>query len=113
MANIAAAALRGFLVSNLSPKAVNNCTGIADNGIKLIFGGIILGLSVSLAKQQVIGSPPPETSFYSFAGAFGIIVSALAILAMFVDQIPTIGVMVADALASVFYIAGAIVGLTH
>ncbi|KAI0390162.1 marvel domain-containing protein [Xylariaceae sp. FL0594] len=87
MVNVAAAALRGFL---------------------LIFGAIILGLSVSLAKQQVIGSPPPETSFFSFAGAFGIVVAALGILAIFVDKIPTIGIMVADALASVFYIAGAI-----
>jgi hypothetical protein len=65
---------------------------------------------VTLAKHQAVGSPPAETSFFSFAGAFGIIVSALAILAIFVDKIPLVGVMVADALASVFYLAGAIVG---
>ncbi|RYC62037.1 hypothetical protein CHU98_g4164 [Xylaria longipes] len=87
MLNIAAIALRGFLV---------------------VFGAVVLALSVTLAKQQVIGSPPPETSFFSFAGAFGLIVSAIAILAIFVDKIPRVGVIAADALASVFYLAGAI-----
>ncbi|KAI3337248.1 marvel domain-containing protein [Xylariaceae sp. AK1471] len=87
MLKIAAFALRGFL---------------------LIFGAVVLGLSVTLAKQQALGSPPAETSFYSFAGAFGIIVSILAILAIFVDKIPSVGVIAADALASVFYLAGAI-----
>ncbi|KAI0202937.1 marvel domain-containing protein [Astrocystis sublimbata] len=87
MLKIATFALRGFLV---------------------IFGAIVLGLSVSLAKQQALGSPPPETSFYSFTGAFGLIVSAVAILAIFVDKIPQIGVVAADALASIFYLAGAI-----
>ncbi|KAI0526390.1 marvel domain-containing protein [Xylaria bambusicola] len=87
MLNIAAIALRGFLV---------------------IFGAVVLGLSVTLAKQQVIGSPPAETSFYSFAGAFGLVASAIAILAMIIDKVPRVGVIVADGLASLFYLAGAI-----
>ncbi|KAI0554907.1 marvel domain-containing protein [Xylaria curta] len=87
MLNIAAFALRGFLV---------------------VLSAIVLALSVVLAKQQVIGSPPPETSFFSFAGAFGLIVSAIAVLAIFVNKIPRLGVVVADVLASVFYLAGAI-----
>ncbi|KAI1810892.1 marvel domain-containing protein [Poronia punctata] len=87
MVSVAAAAIRGFL---------------------LIFGAIVLGLSVSLAKQQVLGSPPAETTFFAFAGAFGIIVSLLGILAIFIDKIPSVGIMAADSLASVFYIAGAI-----
>ncbi|KAI0540868.1 marvel domain-containing protein [Xylaria digitata] len=87
MLKVAAIALRAFLV---------------------IFGAIVLGLSVTLAKQQVIGSPPAETSFYSFSGAFGLIASAIAILAIFIDKIPRVGVIVADSLASVFYLAGAI-----
>ncbi|KAJ2989872.1 hypothetical protein NUW58_g3246 [Xylaria curta] len=93
MLNIASTALRGFLVSILS---------------FVIFGAVVLGLSVSLAKQQVIGSPPAETSFFSFAGAFGLIASAIAILAIFVEKIPRVGVIAVDALASVFYLAGAI-----
>ncbi|GAW21686.1 hypothetical protein EKO27_g3110 [Xylaria grammica] len=87
MLNLAATALRAFLV---------------------IFGAIVLGLSVTLAKQQVIGSPPTETSFFSFAGAFGLVVSGIGILAIFIEKIPRVGVIAADALASVFYLAGAI-----
>ncbi|KAI0458309.1 marvel domain-containing protein [Xylaria acuta] len=87
MLKIAAIALRGFLV---------------------LFGAVVLALSVTLAKQQAIGSPPPETSFFSFTGAFGLIVSAIAILAIFIDKIPRVGVIAADVLASVFYLAGAI-----
>ncbi|KAI1121127.1 marvel domain-containing protein [Nemania abortiva] len=77
-------------------------------GFLVIFGAIVLALSVTLAKQQVIGSPPAETSFFSFAGAFGIIASAIAILGILVDKVPRVGVIVADALASLFYLAGAI-----
>ncbi|KAI0402720.1 marvel domain-containing protein [Xylaria palmicola] len=87
MLNIAAVALRGFL---------------------LLFGAVVLGLSVTLAKHQRLGNPPAETSFFSFAGAFGIIVSVVGILAIFVEKIPRVGVAAADALASVFYLAGAI-----
>ncbi|KAI1367775.1 marvel domain-containing protein [Xylaria arbuscula] len=87
MLNVAAIALRAFLV---------------------IFGAVVLGLSVTLAKHQVVGSPPPETSFFSFAGAFGLIASAIGILAILIDKVPRIGVAVADGLASVFYLAGAI-----
>ncbi|KAI5926506.1 hypothetical protein F4810DRAFT_654692 [Camillea tinctor] len=87
MLKIAALALRGFL---------------------LAFGAVVLGLSVSLAKHQAIGSPPSETSFSSFCGAFGIIVTVIGILAFFFDKIPYTIVLGADALASVFYLAAAI-----
>ncbi|KAI1497741.1 hypothetical protein F5X99DRAFT_395906 [Biscogniauxia marginata] len=87
MLKIAVLALRGFLVA---------------------FGAIVLGLSVTLAKQQAVGNPPSETSFSSFCGAFGIIVAALGILSFFIDKIPFMIMLGADALASVFYLAAAI-----
>ncbi|CAJ2509721.1 Uu.00g056210.m01.CDS01 [Anthostomella pinea] len=87
MLNIAAFALRGFLV---------------------LFGAVVLGLSITLAKGQEVGKPPTETSFSSFCGAFGILVSAIGIIAIFVDKIPPTAIMGADALASVFYLAGGI-----
>ncbi|KAI0904079.1 marvel domain-containing protein [Ustulina deusta] len=87
MLKIAAIVLRGFLV---------------------IFGAIVLGLSVTLAKQQALGSVPAETSFFSFTGAFGLIASAIAILAILIEKIPRVGVIAVDALSSVFYLAGAI-----
>ncbi|KAI0430366.1 marvel domain-containing protein [Xylaria sp. FL1042] len=87
MLKIAAIGLRAFLV---------------------IFGAIVLGLSVTLAKQQVIGSPPAETSFFSFAGAFGLFASLIAILAILIEKIPRVGVIAIDTLSSLFYLAGAI-----
>jgi len=86
-------------------------SGIASKalrGVMIVLGAIVLGLSVTLAKIQVVGSPPAETTFFSFAGAFGIIVGAIGILAIFIDKIPRVGLIVADTLASIFYLAGAI-----
>ncbi|KAI1161013.1 marvel domain-containing protein [Nemania serpens] len=80
----------------------------ALRGFLVVFGAIVLALSVTLAKQQVLGSPPAETSFFAFAGAFGLIASAIAILAMLIEKIPRVGVVAADTLASLFYLAGAI-----
>ncbi len=54
---------------------------------------------------------PAETSFFSFTGAFGLIASAIAILAILIEKIPRVGVIAVDALSSVFYLAGAIVCL--
>ncbi|KAI1373448.1 marvel domain-containing protein [Hypoxylon crocopeplum] len=77
-------------------------------GFLLLFGAVVLGLSVTLAKQQVIGSPPSETSFGSFIGAFGILISLIGFGALFFDRIPALAIMVLDGLASVMYLAGAI-----
>ncbi|KAI1108946.1 marvel domain-containing protein [Nemania sp. NC0429] len=82
--------------------------GFALRGFLVVFGAIVLALSVTLAKQQERGNPPAETSFFAFAGAFGIIASAIAILAILIEKIPRVGVIAADTLASIFYLAGAI-----
>ncbi|KAI0477031.1 marvel domain-containing protein [Xylaria cf. heliscus] len=87
---------------------MSKVAAIAVRGFLIVFGAVVLALSVTLAKQQAVGSPPPETSFFSFAGAFGLIVSIIAILAIFIEHIPQVGVAAADALASLFYLAGAI-----
>ncbi|KAF2998754.1 hypothetical protein E8E14_004303 [Neopestalotiopsis sp. 37M] len=84
---------------------------IATIGVRvfaLLFGAVVLGLSVTLAKQQREGSPPTETSFGSFTGAFGIIASAIGLLALWVDKISPLVTMIIDALASIFYLAGGI-----
>ncbi|KAH6654157.1 marvel domain-containing protein [Truncatella angustata] len=84
-------------------------TPISDHqSSQLVFGIAVLGLSVTLAKHQVIGSPPTETSFSSFVGAFGIIVSVLGLASLWIDRIPVFVVMSADALLSIFYLAGGI-----
>ncbi|KAI1803517.1 marvel domain-containing protein [Daldinia bambusicola] len=77
-------------------------------GFLLLFSAVVLGLSVTLAKQQVEGAPPSETSFGSFCGAFGILVSLVGIAALFIDKVPAIVPMIADGLATALYLAGAI-----
>ncbi|KAI1331109.1 marvel domain-containing protein [Xylariaceae sp. FL0255] len=87
---------------------MSNVAAIAFRGLFVLSSVIVLALSVDLAKQQVIGSPPAETSFDSFAGAFGVIASFVAILALFIKAVPRIAVIALDALASVFFLAGAV-----
>lgn len=70
---------------------------------------MVLGLSVTLAKQQGYGHPPSETAFGSFVGAFSIIVSAIGLASLWINQIPTVGIMAVDALAALFNLAGGIV----
>ncbi|KAK9781769.1 putative MARVEL domain-containing protein [Seiridium cardinale] len=81
---------------------------IAARVFTLLVSIVVLGLSVSLAKQQYVGSPPSETSFGGFAGAFGIIVSVIGLVSIWVDKISPLIVMGADALASIFFLAGGI-----
>ncbi|KAK8031782.1 hypothetical protein PG990_001516 [Apiospora arundinis] len=81
---------------------------MAVRGVLLLSAAVVLGLSVTNAKHQVIGNPPAETSFGSFAGAFGVLVSLVGLAALFIDKIPGFFVMAADALASIFFLAGGI-----
>ncbi|KAI4596706.1 hypothetical protein KJ359_005048 [Pestalotiopsis sp. 9143b] len=81
---------------------------IASRVVALLFGAVVLGLSVTLAKQQREGSPPSETSFGSFTGAFGIIASGIGLASIWISMISPITTLVLDALASIFYLAGGI-----
>ncbi|KAI4868750.1 marvel domain-containing protein [Hypoxylon rubiginosum] len=80
----------------------------ALRGFLLLFGAVVLGVSVTVAKHQAIGMPPSETSFGSFCGAFGILISLIGFGALFFDKIPALVLMAADGLATAFYLAGAI-----
>jgi len=76
---------------------------------QLLLGAVVLGLSVTLAKHQLYGSVPSETGFSSFAGAFGIIASALGLAAIYLESFPLVVSLVADGLSAAFYVAGGVV----
>ncbi|KAI1506670.1 marvel domain-containing protein [Biscogniauxia marginata] len=77
-------------------------------GFLFTVGGIVLGLSISLAKQQKAGPVPSETGFGSAVGALGLAVSGLGLLALWLDSIKTSVVMGMDALVSALYLASGI-----
>lgn len=107
MLSVAAIAVRGIQVS--LKKALAPIDFRHSPYVQLLCSIVVLGLSVTAAKQQVFSSVPTETSFSSFAGGFGIIVSAIGLASIWLHKIPPTVVMGIDALASVFFLAGGIV----
>ena len=79
--------------------------------MQILLGAVVLGLSVTLAKHQVNGAVPSETGFGTFAGAFGIIAAIIGLVAVFVESVPGIVSLAADALAAIFYLSGGVVSL--
>ncbi len=75
----------------------------------MLCGAVVVGLSVTLAKQQMLGGIPTQTNFSTFAGAFGIISSFFGLAPLLLDAIPALAVVAVDALASVFYLAAGVV----
>lgn len=78
-------------------------------GLQIIFGVIVLGLSIGAVKWQVIGTAPATTGYNAFAGAFGILTALIGIAAAFMEMIPELIMAIVDGLASVIFLAGGIV----
>ncbi|MCJ1364902.1 hypothetical protein MMC16_004019 [Acarospora aff. strigata] len=77
--------------------------------IQLIFGAIVLGLSVTLIKGQVYGSAPSQTNFSAFAGGWGILIALVGIAATtFFGALEGIAMLALDALALLCYLAAGI-----
>ena len=74
----------------------------------LIAAAVVLGLSVTLAKHQVVEGPPAETSFASFTGGFGVFAAAVGIAAIFLEAIPSLVPLALDGLSALFFLAGGI-----
>ncbi|KAI0965429.1 hypothetical protein F4678DRAFT_485350 [Xylaria arbuscula] len=74
----------------------------------ILVAAVVLGLSVSLAKHQVIGQVPAETGFSTFVGASGFFVSAVGMAVLWFDRINESIMIVLDATMSSFYLAAAI-----
>ncbi|KAI9039775.1 MARVEL domain-containing protein [Aspergillus affinis] len=75
---------------------------------QLLFAIIVLGLSVTLAKGQSIGSAPAITGYAAFTGGLGIVASLVGGAAFFVSSLDGIISWAIDGLASLAFLAGGI-----
>ncbi|KAI1346389.1 hypothetical protein F5Y01DRAFT_321796 [Xylaria sp. FL0043] len=55
--------------------------------VLLLVASVVLGLSASMAQYQAVGIVPVETGFGVFAGAFGLFVSTVGLIALWYDRI--------------------------
>lgn len=76
---------------------------------QLIFSVVVLGLSITLAKGQGIGSVPAETGYAAFTGALGIVAGLLGIVAFFLDSLDGVVTWLVDGVAGIALLAGGIV----
>lgn len=81
-------------------------TSLAVRFFQIVFGAIVLGLSITAIKWQGHGSAPATTSYSAFTGAFGMLAALIGVAAIFIEALPQ---RIVDALASVLFLAGGIV----
>ncbi|TKW49749.1 hypothetical protein CTA1_3465 [Colletotrichum tanaceti] len=72
---------------------------------------VVLGLSVDLVKGQKFGDAPTTTKYGTFCGGFGLAVAIMGFASAFIDAIPALAVMAADALSGLLLLGGGIVRL--
>lgn len=70
---------------------------------------VVLGLSISLQKDQVYGWPPVTTSFGTFTGVWGTMAAVVGMLSLFMDSIANMIPVTLDVLAALYFMAGGIV----
>jgi occludin/MAL family lipid-associated protein len=80
-----------------------------DRYSQFLFAIIVLGLSITLAKGQVIGSVPATTGYGSFTGGLGILAAIIGFAALSTDFLEGIISWAIDGLAGVAFLAGGIV----
>ncbi|KAK4995102.1 hypothetical protein LTR66_005010 [Elasticomyces elasticus] len=78
------------------------------NPWQIAFAGIVLGLSISLARHQLIGAVPATTSYSAFAGAFAMLAALIGVAAIFVEAIQGLIMPIIDALAALLLLAAGI-----
>lgn len=79
--------------------------------LQLIFGAIVLGISIKAIQWQWTGAAPATTSYSAFAGAFGIVAALVGAAAVKIERIPGLIVAGIDGLAALLMLAGGIVGI--
>jgi len=70
---------------------------------------VVLGLSISLAKQQKYGKVPSQTSYAAFTGALGIIASVIGIASIFVEKLRGVITWVLDGVTGIALLAAGVV----
>lgn len=90
-------------------RIVHWLTVAAAQGIMAI---VVLGLSVDLVKGQKIGDAPTTTKYSTFTGGFGLAVAVIGLVSVFIDAIPALIVMAADAVSGLLLLGGGIVSQT-
>ncbi|KAK3075044.1 hypothetical protein LTR53_002015 [Teratosphaeriaceae sp. CCFEE 6253] len=81
---------------------------LITRGLQIVFGAVVLGLSITAIQWQHFGSAPATSSYSAFAGAFAILAGLIGIAAGFFDAIPQLIMAIVDGLASLLLLAGGI-----
>ncbi|PYI04647.1 hypothetical protein BO78DRAFT_471125 [Aspergillus sclerotiicarbonarius CBS 121057] len=77
-------------------------------GFQFIFSIIVLGISVSLAKGQRIGSAPAATGYAAFTGGLGTLASLIGAAGIFIESLQALITWAVDGLAGLAFVAGGI-----
>ncbi|KAI9702153.1 MAG: hypothetical protein M1820_006235 [Bogoriella megaspora] len=75
---------------------------------QILFAVVVLGLSVTMVKWQGVGDPPATSEYGAFSGGFALLVGLIGIATIFIEAIPGLISVAADALAAIFTLAAGI-----
>nr|POF04597.1 hypothetical protein CFP56_56078 [Quercus suber] len=81
---------------------------LITRAFQILFGVIVLALSIVAIEWQVFGSAPATTGYGAFTGAFCILIGLIGCAAVFIEALPSVAVAAADGLAAVLLLAGGI-----
>jgi len=81
---------------------------IAIHALRIILSSAVLGLSITLAKGQIVGSAPSATSYATFLGVLGMVSGAFGIFTVFINVFDGIIVLIIEGLVTMLFIAGGI-----
>lgn len=100
--------VRAFQVSSCDDRWIPILVPLEANLVQFLFAVVVLGLAVTLLKQQRYGNSPTTTRYSIFTGAFGMIVAVVGAIGLFLEAIPAIVPMALDAVSGILLAAGGI-----
>jgi len=84
---------------------------LATRGLQMVFSAAILGLSVQLAKGQLLGRIPTTTGYAAFLGGLGLLAGAYGLVNVFIplfEGTPIINIAI-DGFVTLLFLAGGII----